>query len=75
MSQLKAMIPIPFASFEVASVFHWRVKHYLLVETRGDEVQIVQARDGDFDENRWYVVIHTGNLMGMIQDMKEKGFL
>jgi hypothetical protein len=47
----------------------------LLKETRGDWVQIVEAEPWDFSDNRWYAVIHTGNLLGMIYDLRSFGLM
>ena len=45
----------------------------VLHETRADYTQIVQAPPGHFDGNNWYVILHTGNLLGMIHDLNAAG--
>lgn len=76
MAQLKATIPFPCASLQEAITLQDKiVSDEIVVDTRGDELQLVQAMDGDFQGNEWYVVIHTGNLLGMIADLRDEGFL
>lgn len=79
MSKLHNMmstIPFPMSDAGTALALQQTLKDRgILVETRGDYTQIVQAHPEDFEDNRWYVVIHTGNILGMVKDLVEEGLL
>jgi hypothetical protein len=73
---LQATIPFPCATLDMATALaHRMAQEDILVDTRGDRIQIVQAHPEDFENNRWYVVIHTGNICGMIHDLREAHYL
>ena len=73
---LLSTIPFPFPSSDYADSFKRRLDEAgILVDTRSDYAQIVQALPCDFEDNKWYVVIHTGNLQGMIHDLEAEGLL
>lgn len=73
---LLSTIPFPVESLEEALLLQRRIEASdCLVETRADRLQIVQAHPEDFSDNRWYVVVHTGNIRGMIHDLVQEGFL
>lgn len=73
---LLATIPFPCRSLEEAMrTQRCMAEDGIFVDTRGDWSRIVEAGPDDFEDNRWYVVVHTGNLRGMMHDLEEHLYL
>ncbi len=73
---LLATIPFPVGSLEEALMLQRRIEASgCLTATRADRLQIVQAHPQEFSDNRWYVVVHTGNIRGMVYDLEQEGLM
>lgn len=73
---LLSTIPFPVGSLQEAQLLSDRISASgCIVDTRADRLQIVQAHPEDFSDNRWYVVVHTGNIRGVILDLVYEGLL
>lgn len=66
---LPCTIPFPVDSYEQALDLKQRLIREVCHDTRGDSVSL-QLHNG-----QWYVVLATGNITGMVEDLIEKGFL
>lgn len=73
---LLSTIPFPCASLHEAQTLRRQIESAdVIVDTRGDRIQLVEAHPEDFRDNRWYVVVHTGNIRGMLEDLTQSGFM
>lgn len=69
-----ATIPFPFEYQSHAKAFmNWVTEVQILQETRGDKLELVETPDDP--HFKFYVVVHTGNIRGMIADLEEHNFL
>lgn len=73
---LLATIPFPVKTIREAAELDGMLKSAgIIVDTRSDWTQIVERSPEHFDDCWGYLVIHTGNLLGMVEDLKESNFL